>query len=67
MCELTSAVQRWYEGDLPAFGTVGEWQGTGRVVAGLWQGTGSVMAGLWQGTGSVVAGLQQGNGMVCVN
>jgi hypothetical protein len=34
MCELASAVQRWYVGDLPAFGTAGEWQSSGRVVEG---------------------------------
>jgi hypothetical protein len=34
MCELASAVQRRHVGDLPAFGTVGEWQGSGGVVAG---------------------------------
>jgi hypothetical protein len=32
MCELASAVQRRYVGDLPAFGIVGEWQGRGRCV-----------------------------------
>jgi hypothetical protein len=34
MCEIASAVQRWRVGDLPAFGTVGELQGSGRVMAG---------------------------------
>jgi hypothetical protein len=33
MCELASAVQRRYVGDLPAFGIVGEWQGRGRGTA----------------------------------
>jgi hypothetical protein len=33
MCEFASAIQR-HVGDLPAFGTVGEWQGRGRVAAG---------------------------------
>jgi hypothetical protein len=31
MCELESAVQRRHVDDLPAFGTIGEWQGSGRV------------------------------------
>jgi hypothetical protein len=30
MCELASAVPRRHVGDLPACGTVGEWQGRGR-------------------------------------
>jgi hypothetical protein len=30
MCNLASAVQRRHVGDLPAFGTVGEWQGRDR-------------------------------------
>jgi hypothetical protein len=34
MCELASAGQRRHVDDLPAFGTVGEWQGSGRVAAG---------------------------------
>jgi hypothetical protein len=34
MCELASAVQRRHVGDLPAFGTDGEWQGRGRVAVG---------------------------------
>jgi hypothetical protein len=42
VCELASAVQRRHVGDLPAFGTVGEWQGSGRVVAGLRHGNGMV-------------------------
>jgi hypothetical protein len=33
MCELASAVQRRHVGDLPTFGTVGEWHGSDRVVA----------------------------------
>jgi hypothetical protein len=33
MCELASAVQRRNVGDLPAFGTVVEWQGRGRGTA----------------------------------
>jgi hypothetical protein len=42
MCELASAVQRRHVGDLPAFGTVGELKGSGRVVVGSWQGNGMV-------------------------
>jgi hypothetical protein len=34
VCELASAVQRRHVGNLPAFDTVGEWQGSDRVVAG---------------------------------
>jgi hypothetical protein len=34
MCELAWAVQRRHVGYLPAFGTVGEWQSSGRVEAG---------------------------------
>jgi hypothetical protein len=34
MCELASAVRIWYVGDLPAFGTVGGWQGRGTVAVG---------------------------------
>jgi hypothetical protein len=33
MCELASAVQRRYVDDPSAFGTVGEWQGSGRGTA----------------------------------
>jgi hypothetical protein len=33
MCELASAVQRRYVGDLATFGTVGEWQGIGMGMA----------------------------------
>jgi hypothetical protein len=33
LCELASAVQRRHVGDLPAFGTLGEWQGNGRFAA----------------------------------
>jgi hypothetical protein len=36
-------------GDLPAFGTVGEWQGSGRVVAGSWQCCGRGTAWEWHG------------------
>jgi hypothetical protein len=42
MCELTSAVQRRHLDDLSAFGTVGEWQGSGRVAAGERHGKGMV-------------------------
>jgi hypothetical protein len=42
VCELASAVQRQHVGDLSAFGTVGEWQGSGKVVAGSRQGNGMV-------------------------
>jgi hypothetical protein len=41
MCELASAAQRRHVGDLPAFGTHAEWQGSGRVVAWSRQGHGS--------------------------
>jgi hypothetical protein len=51
MCALASAVQRRHVGDLPAFGTVGEWQGRGRVVAGSWQGRVRVVARSRQGNG----------------
>jgi hypothetical protein len=33
MCEFASAVQRRHVGEMPAIGTVGEWQGRGRVLA----------------------------------
>jgi hypothetical protein len=39
MYELASAVQRRHVGDLTAFGTVGKWQGSGKVVAGRGRGT----------------------------
>jgi hypothetical protein len=42
ICELASAVQIRLVGDLPVFGTVGEWQGRGRVLAGSRQGNGMV-------------------------
>jgi hypothetical protein len=56
MCELASAVQRRHVGDLPAFGTVAEWQGSGRVAAGERHGNG--LGTTWE---------RHGNGMVCVN
>jgi hypothetical protein len=56
ICELASAVQRRHVGYLPAFGTVGEWQGRDRFVAGSWQGRGR--GTVWD---------RHGNGMVCVN
>jgi hypothetical protein len=59
MCELTSAVQRRHVGDLPAFGTVGDWQGRGRFVAGSRHGMCELAFN--------AAGERQGNGMVCVN
>jgi hypothetical protein len=34
MCESASAVQIRHVGDLPAFGTVGEWQGSGKIAVG---------------------------------
>jgi hypothetical protein len=34
MCELASTVQIRHVGDLPAFGTFGEWQGSGRIATG---------------------------------
>jgi hypothetical protein len=40
VCELVSAVQRRRVGDMPAFSTVGEWQGSGRVLVESWQGRG---------------------------
>jgi hypothetical protein len=42
-------IRNFHEGQ----STVGEWQGSGKVV--------------WQGSGKVVAGSWQGNGTVCVN
>jgi hypothetical protein len=36
ICELASAVQRRHVGDLPAFGTFGEWQDRGRGTAWEW-------------------------------
>jgi hypothetical protein len=41
MCKLASAVQRRHVGDLPVFGTVGEWQSSGRIFAGSLPGSGS--------------------------
>jgi hypothetical protein len=64
MCELASAVQKRHVGDLPAVGTVGEWQGSGRVVVGQWQDSGRAVAGQWQGSGGAVAGQWQGSGRV---
>jgi hypothetical protein len=40
MYELPSAVQRRHVDDLPAFGTVEEWQGRCRFLASSWQGRG---------------------------
>jgi hypothetical protein len=65
MCELASAVQRRHVGDLPAFGTVGEWQGRGRFVAGSRQGNGIGTAWEWHGMCELAftaAEKQQGNG-----
>jgi hypothetical protein len=62
-------------GGLPAYSTVGEWQGRGRVAAGWRKSRGRVVAGSWQGRKRQVmselafnaAGKRHGNGMVCVN
>ena len=40
--------------------TIGEWQGSGRVVAGSWKGSGRVVSGSWQGRGRVAAGERHG-------
>jgi hypothetical protein len=59
MCKLASAVQRRHVGDLPAFGTVGEWQGRGRAAAGERHGMCEVSLN--------TAEERHGNCMVCVN
>jgi hypothetical protein len=43
MCELASAVQRRHVGDLPEFGTVGEWQGSGSGRGRAWERHGNRM------------------------
>jgi hypothetical protein len=50
--------------------TVGEWQGSGRVVAGEWHGNGMVCVNRSlkrQRNSRGTAWEQHGNGMVCVN
>jgi hypothetical protein len=47
--QLASAVRRRHLGDLPAFGTLGEWQGRGRFVAELSQHRGRGTAWEWHG------------------
>jgi hypothetical protein len=56
-------------GDLTAFGTVGEWQGSGRVLAGSWKGRGR--GTVWEQHGMCelafnAAGERHGDG-ICVN
>jgi hypothetical protein len=53
MSELASAVQKRHVGDLPAFGTVREWQGSGKVTAGERHGICESALNVWRLAGTL--------------
>jgi hypothetical protein len=58
MCELASVVQRRHVGDLPEFGTVGEWQGSGSGRGRTWEPHGNGMGTAWERHGMCESALR---------